>query len=49
MVGTLGRKYRQIILEPGRSRDEMHSIVNVLGRGPSSEAFNEHLLGLPRE
>jgi Zn-dependent oligopeptidase len=39
----LGKKYRKEILEPGRSRDAMDSIVAFLGRKPSTEPFFKFL------
>ena len=39
MNGKEGRRYRHAVLEKGGSRDEMESLVEFLGREPSSEAF----------
>lgn len=35
----VGREYRQLILEPGRSRDEGGQIRKFLGRDPNEDAF----------
>ncbi|KAK2616083.1 hypothetical protein N8I77_002792 [Diaporthe amygdali] len=48
MDSNLGRKLRHTILEKGGNQDEMESIVRFLGREPSSDAFNEHVLGVRR-
>lgn len=34
-----GRRYRDIILAHGGSRDSMNSLVEFLGREPSTDAF----------
>jgi len=41
----LGKLYRDKILLPGGSRDEMDSLKDFLGREPSSEAFMRALFG----
>ena len=38
-----GRRYRRTVLEKGGSRDEMESLVEFLGREPSSDAFYKEL------
>ncbi|MEK7858449.1 MAG: M3 family metallopeptidase [Elusimicrobiota bacterium] len=38
-----GRRYRENILEPGSSRDEMESLKTFLGREPNEEAFLKSL------
>ena len=43
MDGKEGRRYRHTVLEKGGSRDEMESLVEFLGREPSSEAFYKEL------
>jgi metallopeptidase MepB len=45
MNGEEGRRYRHMVLEKGGSQDEMKTLVDFLGRKPSSEAFY-HELGL---
>ncbi|KAI0670768.1 Metalloprotease [Trametes maxima] len=40
-----GRRYREKILCPGSSKDEMDLLKDFLGREPSSEAFIEQLFG----
>jgi Zn-dependent oligopeptidase len=40
-----GRRYRDAILLPGGSRDEMASLEDFLGRPPNSEAFLEAMFG----
>ena len=39
MNSTLGRKYRDMILAPGGSRDGEEVLVEFLGREPNDEAF----------
>ncbi|PCH40126.1 zincin [Wolfiporia cocos MD-104 SS10] len=41
----LGAKYREAILRPGGSRDELESLEEFLGRPPNSEAFIRELFG----
>ena len=43
MNGSEGRRYRHAVLEKGGSQDEMKSLVDFLGRKPSSEAFYREL------
>ena len=43
MDGKEGRRYRRTVLEKGGSRDEMESLVEFLGREPSSDAFYKEL------
>ncbi|KAI9888207.1 MAG: hypothetical protein M1814_001092 [Vezdaea aestivalis] len=45
MNGKEGRRYRHTVLERGGSQDEMQTLIDFLGRKPSSEAFY-HELGL---
>ncbi|EJD41303.1 zincin, partial [Auricularia subglabra TFB-10046 SS5] len=45
LSAAAGRKYRDEILRPGGSRDEMDSLKAFLGRPPNSDAFLEQLLG----
>ncbi|PVG02273.1 zincin [Serendipita vermifera] len=40
-----GQRYRQHILRPGGSRDEMESLKAFLGREPNAEAFAKALFG----
>ncbi|CDO71484.1 hypothetical protein BN946_scf184909.g78 [Trametes cinnabarina] len=40
-----GRRYRENILRPGSSKDEMDLLKDFLGREPSSEAFVKQLFG----
>ncbi|CUA68218.1 metallopeptidase MepB [Rhizoctonia solani] len=40
-----GKLYREKILRPGASRDEIDSLKDFLGREPNSDAFLEDLLG----
>ncbi|KAL8280846.1 hypothetical protein RQP46_006850 [Phenoliferia psychrophenolica] len=42
-----GKSYRDKILGPGGSRDEMESLVDFLGREPTNDAFLLSLLGPP--
>lgn len=38
-----GRRYRQLVLAKGGSRDEMESLTEFLGREPNTEAFYKEL------
>ena len=38
-----GRRYRHTVLEPGGSQDEMQTLINFLGRKPSTDAFYKEL------
>lgn len=38
-----GRRYRHMVLEKGGSQDEMETLVQFLGRRPTSEAFYKSL------
>ncbi|KAG6856419.1 hypothetical protein H0H87_004638 [Tephrocybe sp. NHM501043] len=40
-----GQQYRQHILLPGGSRDELDSLKAFLGRPPNSDAFLKELFG----
>lgn len=44
MSPQLGYKYRDCILRPGGSRDEIDSLIELLGREPNNEAFLKQLL-----
>ena len=37
--GAAGRRYRHMVLEKGASQDEMKTLIDFLGRKPSSEAY----------
>lgn len=41
--GKAGRRYRHMVLEKGGSQDEMETLVQFLGRRPTSEAFYKSL------
>lgn len=43
MNAAEGRRYRHTVLEKGGSRDEMESLIEFLGRKPSTEAFYREL------
>ncbi|KAK8176115.1 thimet oligopeptidase [Phyllosticta citrichinensis] len=43
MNGKEGRRYRHTVLERGGSQDEMDTLVDFLGRKPSTEAFYREL------
>ncbi|KAG8837790.1 hypothetical protein FRC18_008052 [Serendipita sp. 400] len=43
-----GKRYRDHILRPGGSREEMDSLKEFLGRAPNSEAFAHALFGSQR-
>jgi Zn-dependent oligopeptidase len=38
-----GKKYRDVVLAPGGSRDAMDLLVEFLGRKPTEDAFLEHI------
>lgn len=38
-----GRRYRRALLEKGASEDEMTTLVDFLGREPSTEGFYKEL------
>lgn len=38
-----GRRYRHTIIGKGASKDEMETLVEFLGREPSTEAFYKEL------
>ncbi|TFY78786.1 hypothetical protein EWM64_g5225 [Hericium alpestre] len=40
-----GQRYRESILKPGGSREELDSLKEFLGRPPNSEAFTRELFG----
>ncbi|GBE84946.1 Saccharolysin [Sparassis crispa] len=42
---ALGQRYREKILQPGGSREELVSLEEFLGRPPNSEAFIKELFG----
>lgn len=41
--GEAGRRYRRMVLEKGGSQNEMETVVQFLGRRPTSEAFYKSL------
>lgn len=43
MDGKEGRRYRYMVLEKGGSQDELKTLVDFLGREPSTEAFYRDL------
>jgi len=45
MSPASGKRYRDRILLPGGSRDEMDSLKDFLGRAPSADAFLKSILG----
>ncbi|GAA6003592.1 hypothetical protein JCM10207_003497, partial [Rhodosporidiobolus poonsookiae] len=45
MSRAAGQRYRECILQPGGSREEMDSLVAFLGRKPTNDAFLKSLLG----
>ena len=38
-----GRRYRHTVLEKGGSQDEMQTLIDFLGREPSTEPFYKEL------
>jgi len=42
---ALGEKYKNSILLPGGSREELDSLTEFLGRPPNAEAFTKELFG----
>jgi thimet oligopeptidase len=40
---TIGRRYREEILEPGATRDDMQSLKSFLGREPDQKSFYESI------
>lgn len=43
MNSTEGRRYRHTVLERGGSQDEMQTLIDFLGRKPSSGPFYKEL------
>ncbi|KAG5918406.1 hypothetical protein E4U42_006867 [Claviceps africana] len=43
MDGTVGRRYRKLVLQRGGSQEELQTLRDFLGRDPSSEAFYREL------
>lgn len=43
MSAKEGRRYRHMVLEKGGSQDEMKTLMDFLGRKPSTEAFYREL------
>lgn len=43
MNATEGRRYRHTVLERGGSQDEMQTLIDFLGRKPSSAPFYKEL------
>lgn len=43
MSKEVGRRYRQIVLQPGGSQDEMKMLENFLGRRPSATSLYRDL------
>lgn len=43
MNAAEGRRYRHTVLERGGSQDEMQTLIDFLGRKPSSDAFYKEL------
>ncbi|KAG5950052.1 hypothetical protein E4U53_005523 [Claviceps sorghi] len=41
--GTVGRRYRELVLQRGASQEELQTLREFLGRDPSSEAFYQEL------
>ncbi len=41
--GKEGRRYRHTVLARGGSQDEMQTLIDFLGREPSTEAFYKEL------
>lgn len=41
MNGEQGRRYRNLVLARGGSKDELEILKDFLGREPNSEAFYE--------
>jgi len=41
--GTVGRRYRRMVLEKGAGQDEMVTVTEFLGREPKSDAFFKDL------
>jgi Zn-dependent oligopeptidases len=38
-----GRRYRRMVLEKGGSQEEMKTLVDFLGREPTTDSFYEEL------
>jgi metallopeptidase MepB len=43
MDGKAGRRYRELVLGRGGSKDEMEMLTEFLGRPPSTESFYKEL------
>lgn len=43
MNGSIGKRYRDLVLAPGGEKDSLESLTAFLGRAPTNDAFLRHI------